>query len=138
MRSTKSILAISPAAAARGSQLDHFELSHSGQALTCNPETVVIKACANAGCSQLVTEQVSATLSLSPSSGSNGWVGGNQVVFSGGSTSAQLRNNTASAVTIGVSSSTPASSMEPCAGRVAGALSAAACTLSFADSGFML
>lgn len=120
-----------------GSQLDHFELSHSGQALTCNPETVVIKACANAGCSQLVTEQVSATLSLSPSSGSNGWVGGNQVVFSGGSTSAQLRNNTASAVTIGVSSSTPGFLHGTLCRAGSGALSAAACTLSFADSGFI-
>ncbi len=120
-----------------GSQLDHFELSHSGQALTCNPETVVIKACANAGCSQLVTEQVSATLSLSPSSGSNGWVGGNQVLFSGGTTSAQLRNNTASAVTIGVSSSTPGFLHETLCRAGSGALSAAACTLSFADSGFI-
>ena len=120
-----------------GSQLDHFELSHSGQALTCNPETVVIKACANAGCSQLVTEQVSATLSLSPSSGSNGWVGGNQVVFSGGSTSAQLRNNTASAVTIGVSSSTPGFLHGTLCRAGSGALSAAACTSSFADSGFI-
>lgn len=120
-----------------GSQLDHFELSHSGQALTCNPETVVIKACANAGCSQLVTEQVSATLSLSPSSGSNGWVGGNQVLFSGGTTSAQLRNNTASAVTIGVSSSTPGFLHETLCQAGSGALSAAACTLSFADSGFI-
>ena len=75
MRSTKSILAISPAAAARGSQLDHFELSHSGQALTCNPETVVIKACADASCSRLVTEQVSASLSLTPDTANNGWVG---------------------------------------------------------------
>ena len=120
-----------------GSQLDHFELTHSGQALTCNPETVVIKACANAGCSQLVTEQVSATLSLSPSSGSNGWVGGNQVVFSGGSTSAQLRNNTASAVTIGVSSSTPGFLHGTLCRAGSGALSAAACTLNFADSGFL-
>ncbi|MCH7370976.1 DUF6701 domain-containing protein [Aeromonas sp. MR16] len=120
-----------------GSQLDHFELTHSGQALTCNPETVVIKACANAGCSQLVTEQVSATLSLTPSSGSNGWVGGNQVVFSGGSTSAQLRNNTASAVTIGVSSSTPGFLHGTLCRAGSGALSAAACTLNFADSGFL-
>ncbi|XLU02296.1 hypothetical protein Aerorivi_04269 [Aeromonas rivipollensis] len=120
-----------------GSQLDHFELTHSGQALTCNPETVVIKACANAGCSQLVTEQVSATLSLSPSSGSNGWVGGNQVVFSGGSTSVQLRNNTASAVTIGVSSSTPGFLHGTLCQAGSGALSAAACTLNFADSGFL-
>lgn len=120
-----------------GSQLDHFELTHSGQALTCNPETVVIKACANAGCSQLVTEQVSATLSLSPSSGNNGWVGGNQVVFSGGSTSAQLRNNTASAVTIGVSSSTPGFLHGTLCQAGSGALSAAACTLNFADSGFV-
>ena len=77
-----------------GTQIDHFELSHSGQALTCNPEAVVIKACADASCSRLVAEQVSASLSLTPDTASNGWVGGNQLTFSGGSTTAQLRNNT--------------------------------------------
>ncbi|MGU5595338.1 DUF6701 domain-containing protein [Aeromonas sanarellii] len=120
-----------------GSQLDHFELSHSGQALTCNPETVVIKACADASCSRLVTEQVSASLSLTPDTANNGWVGGSQLTFSGGSTTARLHNNTAGTVTMGVASSTPAFQHPTLCQAGSGALSTAACTLSFADSGFV-
>jgi len=127
---------ISCGGSAGGASLDHFELSHSGQALTCNPETVTVKACANVSCSKLVAEQVSATLSPS-SSGSNGWVGGNQLAFRGGSTTAQLRNNTVGAVTIGVSSSTPAFVNPTLCRAGGGAPSTAACALNFADSGFL-
>ncbi|MEL6156569.1 MSHA biogenesis protein MshQ [Aeromonas hydrophila] len=121
-----------------GEQIDHFQLDHSGQALTCNPETVTVKACADAACSTLIKDLVTATLSLTPTSVSNGWIGGNTVTFSGGSTTVQLRNNTATAVTIGVSGSVPTT--KPFSSTLckagAGTPSAAACTLSFADSGF--
>lgn len=120
-----------------GSQIDHFELSHSGQALTCNPETVVIKACADANCSRLVAEQVSASLSLTPDTASNGWVGGSQLTFSGGSTTTRLHNNTAGTVTMGVASSTPAFQHPTLCQAGGGVPSVAACTLSFADSGFL-
>ncbi|MCX9114997.1 MSHA biogenesis protein MshQ [Aeromonas veronii] len=121
-----------------GVQIDHFQLDHSGQPLTCNPETVTVKACADASCSTLITDPVTATLSLTPTSASNGWIGGNTVTFSGGSTTVQLRNNTPTAVTIGVSGSTPTTkpfSTTLCKAG-AGTPSAAACTLNFADSGF--
>ncbi len=121
-----------------GVQIDHFQLDHSGQALTCNPETVTVKACANAACTTLITDPVTATLSLTPTSASNGWIGGNTVTFSGGSTTVQLRNNTTTAVTIGVSGSTPTTkpfSTTLCKAG-AGTPSAPACTLNFADSGF--
>ncbi|WP_239497820.1 DUF6701 domain-containing protein [Aeromonas allosaccharophila] len=121
-----------------GVQIDHFQLDHSGQPLTCNPETVTVKACANAACTTLITDPVTATLSLTPTSASNGWIGGNTVTFSGGSTTVQLRNNTPTAVTIGVSGSTPTTkpfSTTLCKAG-AGTPSAAACTLNFADSGF--
>jgi len=129
-----------------GAQIDHFEFDHSGQALTCNPETMTIRACANASCSQLFTDPVSATL-MPLKNGGNGWIASNQVSysgntatvnFSGGTTSLQLRNNLASSMTVGVSGSTP--STKPLSTTLcragSGALSAAACTLSFADSGF--
>ncbi|MFQ2499748.1 DUF6701 domain-containing protein [Aeromonas caviae] len=130
-----------------GTQIDHFEFDHSGQALTCNPETLTIRACANASCSQLFTDQVSAILTPLKN-GSNGWIADSQVSyngntatvnFSGGTTTLQLRNNLATAITVGVSGSTP--STKPLSTTLcragSGALSAAACTLSFADSGFM-
>ncbi len=130
-----------------GTQIDHFEFDHSGQALTCNPETLTIRACANASCSQLFTDPVSAILAPLKN-GSNGWIAGSQVSysgntatvnFSGGMTTLQLRNNLATAITVGVSGSTP--STKPLSTTLcragSGALSAAACTLSFADSGFV-
>ncbi|MBL0574476.1 MSHA biogenesis protein MshQ [Aeromonas hydrophila] len=121
-----------------GVQIDHFQLDHSGQALTCNPETVTVKACADAACTTFIQDPVTATLSLTPIATSNGWIGGNTVTFSGGSTTVQLRNNTATTVTIGVSGSVPTTkpfSTTLCKAG-AGTPSAAACTLSFADSGF--
>ncbi|QJT29061.1 hypothetical protein E4188_06000 [Aeromonas media] len=127
--------------------IDHFEFDHSGNALTCNPETLTIRACANASCSQLFTDPVSAAL-IPAKSGSNGWIASGQVSyngssamvsFSGGSTSLQLRNNLSGAVTVGVSGSTPSTNpLNTTLCRAgSGALSAAACTLSFADSGFV-
>ncbi|WOQ13055.1 DUF6701 domain-containing protein [Aeromonas media] len=127
--------------------IDHFEFDHSGNALTCNPETLTIRACANASCSQLFTDPVSAAL-IPAKSGSNGWIASGQVSyngssamvsFSGGSTSLQLRNNLSGAVTVGVSGSTPSTPPLNTTLCRAGseALSAAACTLNFADSGFL-
>jgi MSHA biogenesis protein MshQ len=130
-----------------GTQIDHFEFDHSGQALTCNPETLIIRACANASCSQLFMDPVSATLTPLKN-GSNGWIADSQVSYSGntatvtisnGTATLQLRNNLASAMRVGVSGSTPSTKplSETLCRAGSGALSTAACTLSFADSGFL-
>lgn len=121
-----------------GQQVDHFEFVHSGNPLTCNPETVTIKACANASCSSLVTGQVSAT--LTPNTGwlAGAGLSGNVITFSGGSTTARLSRTTPGSVVLGVSASTP--STKPFATTLCSngsSLSAANCTLNFADSGFI-
>ncbi|MCP1598949.1 MSHA biogenesis protein MshQ [Aeromonas caviae] len=130
-----------------GTQIDHFEFDHSGQALTCNPETLVIRACANASCSQLFTDPVSAILTPLKN-GSNGWIADSQVSYNGntatvnfsnGTAKLQLRNNLTSAMKVGVSGSIPSTKplSETLCRAGSGALSTAACTLSFADSGFL-
>lgn len=130
-----------------GIQIDHFEFDHSGQALTCNPETLTIRACANASCSQLFTDPVSAILTPLKN-GSNGWIADSQVsyngntatvTFSNGTAKLQLRNNLTSAMKVGVSGSIPSTKplSETLCRAGSGALSTAACTLSFADSGFL-
>ncbi|WP_216366578.1 DUF6701 domain-containing protein [Aeromonas media] len=130
-----------------GTQIDHFEFDHSGQALTCNPETLIIRACANASCSQLFMDPVSAVLTPLKN-GSNGWIADSRVSYSGntatvnfsdGTTKLQLRNNLASAMRVGVSGSIPSTKplSETLCRAGSGTLSAAACTLSFADSGFL-
>lgn len=128
-----------------GVQVDHFELQYSGQPLTCNPEEITIKACANPDCSLLITEQVAVSLlplSLQdggwyPLSGANN-VSGNTVTFTGGTGKVLLRNNTQTQVTLGVNNSVPAvkALSETLCKAGAGTPSAAACTLNFADSGF--
>ncbi|MDP3845773.1 MAG: LamG-like jellyroll fold domain-containing protein [Pseudomonas sp.] len=113
-------------------QIDHFELVHAGNALTCNPLDVLVRACLDASCATPYTGSV--TVNLTPS----GWVGGNSQTFSGGSKTLQLRNNTASTVTLGVSGSTP--SLKPFSQTLCssgGALSSS-CTVPFADSGFIV
>jgi MSHA biogenesis protein MshQ len=122
-----------------GEQIDHFEFVHSGNALTCNPETVTIKACANPSCSSLITSQVTAT--LQPTTGwlAGAGISGNIITFSGGSTTARLSKTTAGNVVLGVSASTP--STKPFATTLCSngsTLSAANCTVNFADAGFIL
>jgi len=121
-----------------GAQIDHFEFDHTGQGLTCNPETVTIRACANASCSQLFTDPLTAT--LLPDSAADGvWIGGNQVSFTNGTTQLQLRRNTPGVVTLGVKGSNPTTKpLSKTLCRIgAGALSENNCSLTFADSGFI-
>ncbi|WMB73550.1 MSHA biogenesis protein MshQ [Shewanella oncorhynchi] len=121
-----------------GAQIDHFEFDHTGQGLTCNAETVTIRACANASCSQPFTAPLSAT--LLPDSAADGvWVGGNQVSFSGGTAQLQLRRNTPGVVTLGVKGSNPTTKpLSKTLCRIGnGGLSENNCSLTFADSGFV-
>ncbi|PHY62091.1 DUF6701 domain-containing protein [Shewanella xiamenensis] len=121
-----------------GAQIDHFEFDHTGQGLTCNPQTVTIRACANPSCSQLFTNPLTAT--LLPDSTANGvWVGGNQVSLSNGTTQLQLRRNTPGVVTLGVKGSNPTTKpLSKTLCRIGnGGLSENNCSLTFADSGFV-
>ncbi|QIR13375.1 DUF6701 domain-containing protein [Shewanella aestuarii] len=122
-----------------GVVIDHFEFDHTGSGLTCSAETLTLKACANADCSQTVPDFITATLSPATVTGGGGWVGGNTVSFSGGSTTVDLRRNTPGAVTVDVIGSTPgAKPFSTTLCRIAGgAASKANCTLTFADSGFV-
>ena len=115
-----------------GEQVDHFEIRHDGVALTCQPETVTVRACANASCDQLFTDPVEATLEPL-----DGWQSGNVVSFSGGAGEATLANRVAGVVELDVIGSRP--STRPQAVTLcqigAGNLSAANCEIEFFDSG---
>lgn len=115
-----------------GDQVDHFEIRHDGVALTCQPETVTIRACANDSCDELFTDPVQATLEPL-----DGWKDGNVVSFSGGTGQATLANTVAGVVELDVVGSQP--STRPQAVTLcqigAGSLSAENCKLEFFDSG---
>ena len=106
---------------------DHLEILHDGIALTCQPETVTLRACANASCSQLYSGIVSATLSP------GGWVGGNTRTFSGGQTTARLQVNSAGPVTLGVGAITPV----PANSSFCLNGSTLSCSLDFKEAGFI-
>ncbi|QKE65517.1 hypothetical protein HNE05_19865 [Aquipseudomonas campi] len=118
-----------------GQQIDHFEFSYSGTALTCNPQPVTIRACLNSSCSSLYTNDVSVTLTPSsywsavgPAQG-----GGNTITFNGGTAQARLSVATAGTVSLGVQSSVPAT--KPNSQPVC---STAGCQINYADSGLLL
>jgi MSHA biogenesis protein MshQ len=119
-----------------GQQIDHFRFTYSGQALTCNPQDVTVQACLNASCSSLYTDLVSVT--LTPTTGWSAVApatlsGGNVVSFTGGSALVRLQRTTVGNLSIGVSNSSPTT--KPLSVPVC---STANCTISYADSGFLL
>lgn len=116
-----------------GPLLHHFEMSYGSAALTCSPTDVTIRACANASCSQLLTDDVSVTLSPS------GWVGGNTQTITGGVSTFQLWHTTAETVNLEVVSSLPARqayTQNTCS--IDGGALSADCSLTVADAGFIV
>ncbi|MCD8530567.1 MAG: hypothetical protein LRY66_04235 [Saccharospirillaceae bacterium] len=116
-----------------GPVVHHFEMEYASDALTCSAQEVLIRACANASCSDLYTDPVTVTL------GPSGWVGGDVQTFSGGSATLSLRQNIPATVNLQVLSSVPVSqafSSNLCS-RDGGALSTN-CRMTFADSGFVM
>ena len=110
-------------------QLDHIMIEHDGSALTCEPENITIRTCADAACTTLYTGDVS--ISLSPT----GWVGGDTQTITGGSATLQLRHTAAETVTLDVTSSAPNASFSPVCLNTAD--SSSSCSLTFYDSGFI-
>jgi len=120
-----------------GTQIHHFEFSYADSALTCSPQAITLKACADEACSSLITESVTASL-MPGSSTDGGWVDGDVVTFINGVKTLYLKKNTAGSVTLGVSASTP--SMKPFSTtlcKIGSGVLSSNCTLTFADSGFV-
>ena len=119
-----------------GQQIDHFELSHAGNALTCTPLAVTVRACMDSAvpCTTLYTgtnPPLSAVLSPA------GWTG---LTFAGGVANAQLAVRTAGTVRMSAVSSTPplkALSQTRCKTGSGAWGTGAACDVVFADSGFI-
>ena len=111
------------------SALHHIEFVHDQAALTCSPEQITVKACANADCSTLVTSAT--TVGLSPT----GWVGGNSKIFTG-SAIYDLKHTVAESVLLSTSSVSPTPSSSLVCKTAAGVI-INPCTITFSDSGFI-
>lgn len=120
-----------------GAQIDHYEFSYSSPALTCSPQPVTIKACLNSSCSSLYTDPVS--VQLSPSSGwtvtAPATISGSTITFSGGTATAQLRSTAVGDVVVGTVANTSVPATKPLSTPVC---STSGCTISYADSGFLI
>ncbi len=97
---------------------DHFEISHDGQGLTCEAENITIKACADAACTSLSTDDIDVQLSI------NGTFN-KTVTVSGGSTDSSFSYTDASTATLSLDQS------YECANG-----GSTSCDVVFADTGF--
>ena len=108
--------------------LHHILIEHDGAALTCEPEIITFRTCANIDCSAIYSDNVNMTLTP------GGWVGGNNINISGSGT-AQLRQTSASTISLGVSNSAPlATNGVVCLNTATGAND---CNLTYHDTGFI-
>ena len=100
--------------------VDHFEISHDGNGLTCLPEAITIKACADASCTTLNTDNADVQLSI------NG-VLNQTVTVSGGSTNASFSFPSVGTATLSLDQTFEC--------KNGGSTS---CDVIFADAGFVL
>jgi len=110
--------------------VDHIEISNDGTALTCAPETLNIKACADAGCTSVATTDVEVTLSTT--GGASSW-SSNPVTIPGNSSTGvniALTHQTAETITLSTSSTPTATNSLVC--------SPVDCNLMFSETGFLL
>ena len=86
--------------------LHHIKIEHAGTACTSTPETVTVKACADATCSSLYMNNV--TVSLSTTGGT--WTPLSPITVSGGQATVTLTDTTARTDTLGATATSPTAS----------------------------
>lgn len=120
-----------------GEQIDHFEFDHSGQGSTCDVSNVTLRACADASCSSLFTDEIDVTLNTSNLGTDGYWLTGNNITMKNGIANLSIGKPTQGNVGLNVDSSSP--STKPFSNTLCsingGSLSSQNCTLNFKSEG---
>lgn len=120
-----------------GEQIDHFEFDHSGQGSTCDVSSVTLRACADASCSSLFTDEIDVTLNTSNLGTDGYWLTGNNITMTNGTAKLSIGKPTQGNVGLNVDSSSP--STKPFSNTLCsikgGSLSSQNCTLNFKSEG---
>ena len=117
-----------------GGTLDHIQLEHDGVGLTCQPENITVRACANDNCSLLYQSQTTFDLT---STDSATWVNGASKTLTTVTDTFKLSDFTADNTTIGAQNINPTPTGTPqikCLNTVTGLNS---CDITFYNSGFI-
>ena len=109
---------------------DHFLITHSGSALTCQPQTVTVTACANAACTAPHFTGSTGAVTLTP--------GGYQAVFVNGiDSNAKVQQSVAGNATLKATSATTPALATTC--RNTGSVTApTSCQMAYADSALVI
>lgn len=120
-----------------GEQIDHFEFDHSGQGSTCDVSNVTLRACADASCSSLFTDEIDVTLNTSNLGADGYWLNGNNITMKNGIANLSIGKPTQGNVTLSVYSSSPSTKpfSETKCSINGGSLGNKNCTLNFKSEG---
>jgi len=111
-------------------QIDHYEISHDGDGVTCSAEPITIKACLNSACTSLSTTEITLDLQASSTSGSTTE---NSVTFANGSTTIPFSHFISETLTLSIANETiTASNATSCDN-----MTDSSCDITFNDSTFV-
>ena len=87
--------------------INHFEFLHAKTSSTCSTSAVTLKACANADCSELFTDDISVTLNTSNLGNDGYWKPKSVINMKNGSINLSIAKPTQGSVTLGIKSASP-------------------------------
>ena len=116
-----------PVCGAPAATLDHILVTHSGAALTCQPQTVTITACANAACSSNYSSPISVVLQP-----------GGQTFSITGTGSGTVQQSSASTATISATSASGSPTPTSASTCLRTSDNSSSCSISFSQTNFDL